>query len=310
MGRKLKFSLSKKSKLVIKWGFVVLLLLFLWNKFSKEDIAFNFIYLKQIVGSPILMVSMVALTLLNWVFDTIAWKAVSKDHQEVPMRKALATNLISQYIGVLTPFGLGEYRAKMRVFTDKKERNQSVVNTVSYRWSKSVSKFGVGLIAGTYLLISQEKWNYLWALLLAWAIYFIFVVKYKSILNFAVKQFKLDVKWGLSIDRINVYPSVLPSALKFLSYALQFGIIVFSLFNVPFWDGLMYGIILYSITSFIPQASFLDPLIKGGIATYLLPNLIPAEAMLSTVLAIWIFNIGAPAVLGAVLWLNPTKPKA
>jgi hypothetical protein len=96
MGRKLKFSLSKKAKLLIKWGFVVLLLLFLWNKFSKEDIAFNFIYLKQIGGSPVLMVSMVALTLLNWVFDTIAWKAVSKDHQEVPMRKALATNLISQ----------------------------------------------------------------------------------------------------------------------------------------------------------------------------------------------------------------------
>lgn len=309
MAKKLKFNLSKKAKLAIKWLFVILLLLFLWNKFSEDDIAFNFIYLKQIASSPVLMVSMVALTLLNWVFDTLAWKAVSKDHQEVPMKSALATNLISQYIGVLTPFGIGEYRAKMRVSKDKKERGQSVVNTVSYRWSKSVSKFGVGLLAGTYLLIAQEKWSYFWALLLAWGIYFIFVIKYKAILNYAVKEFKLDVKWGMSIDRINVYPSVLPSALKFLSYALQFGIIVFALFGIPFWDGLMYGIILYSITSFIPQASFLDPLIKGGIATYLLPDLIPAEAMLSTVLAVWIFNIGAPAVLGAVLWLNPAKPK-
>ena len=257
--------------------------------------------------SPVLMVSLSALTLLNWIFDTLAWKAVSKDHQQVPFPQALETNLISQYIGVLTPFGLGEYRAKMRVFKDKKERNQSIVNTVSYRWSKSVSKFGVGLIAATYLLIAQERYSWLWALVIAWFIYFLFVVKYKVILNYAVKQFKLDVKWGMSIDRINVYPSVLPSALKFLAYAMQFALIVLSLFQIPLWDGLMYGIILYALTSFIPQASFLDPLIKGGIATYLLPDLIPANAMLSTVTAIWIFNIGAPAILGAALWFKPNK---
>jgi len=301
----LKFELSKKATLAVKWIFSFLLLAFLAYKINSESGLQTFNYLSQILGSPVLILVLIYLSFVNWFFDTLSWKLIAPQNKSLKFSKILSANLISQYLGLLTPFGLGEYRAKMRVFSVKQERNQSVVSTISYRWSKAAAKFGLGIIAVTFLIEEKlQNFNTV-LLLLALAVWLLFIVKYKFFLNLVFKWFGLKSKLKITAKSVNIYPTLLPATLKFLSYVLQFALIAMFFTETTLAEAVVYGIILYSVASLLPQLSVLDPFVKGGVGAIILPNL-PPEIILTATFFVWILNVGLPSIAGAVLWFRKT----
>jgi len=301
----LKFELSKKATLAVKWIFSFLLLAFLAYKINSESGLQTFNYLSQILGSPVLILVLIYLSFVNWFFDTLSWKLIAPQNKSLKFSKILSANLISQYLGLLTPFGLGEYRAKMRVFSVKQERNQSVVSTISYRWSKAAAKFGLGIIAVTFLIEEKlQNFNTV-LLLLALAVWLLFIVKYKFFLNLVFKWFGLKSKLKITAKSVNIYPTLLPATLKFLSYVLQFALIAMFFTETTLAEAVVYGIILYSVASLLPQLSVLDPFVKGGVGAIILPNL-PPEIILTATFFVWVLNVGLPSIAGAVLWFRKT----
>ena len=301
----MKFELSKKATLAVKWIFSFLLLAFLAYKINSESGLQTFNYLGQILGSPVLILVLIYLSFVNWFFDTLSWKLIAPQNKSLKFSKILSANLISQYLGLLTPFGLGEYRAKMRVFSVKQERNQSVVSTISYRWSKAAAKFGLGIIAVTFLIEEKlQNFNTV-LLLLALAVWLLFIVKYKFFLNLVFKWFGLKSKLKITAKSVNIYPTLLPATLKFLSYVLQFALIAMFFTETTLAEAVVFGIILYSVASLLPQLSVLDPFVKGGVGAIILPNL-PPEIILTATFFVWILNVGLPSIAGAVLWFRKT----
>ncbi len=300
----MKFDLSHKTTVAIKWLFTLALIAFLGYKINQDGNELTVQYLFQILRNPVLVLSLVILSFINWFFDTLSWRLIAPQNKSLKLSKILSANLISQYLGLLTPFGLGEYRAKMRVFTEKKERNQSVVSTISYRWSKAAAKFGISLIAVTYLLVQNFLHFSVLFLLAALAVWLLFIIRYKFFLRLVFRLFGLKEKLNITAESVNIYPTLLPATLKFLSYVLQFALVILFFTQISLIDALAYGVVLYSVASLLPQLSVLDPFVKSGVGAFILPNL-PPEIILTATFLVWVLNVGLPSIVGAILWFKP-----
>jgi hypothetical protein len=282
-------------------------MVFLWDKIESEQVRFPKGFFNSILGRPIILLLLFSLTVLNWYFDTWAWRSISLAKEKLEFKQAIKDNLISQYLGLLTPFGLGEYRMKMRSF-EGKERNQSVVQTLSYRWAKSISKFGIGLVAFSFY--GWSKQGHLVIIILVWVAYILMFRYYKKVLAFGVNLINPSNSYEIDLDLIDIKKALLPGALKFVCYILQLSVLI-HLFQdqLSFGETTLYSTLIYAASSLIPQASFLDPFIKATLANYLFLEVIDQSVLFASLFVVWMINSGIPAIFGAVLWFSPKKKK-
>tara|TARA_R100000988_G_C3922152_1_gene127292 strand:- start:320 stop:586 length:267 start_codon:yes stop_codon:yes gene_type:complete len=79
--------------------------------------------------------------------------------------------------------------------------------------------------------------------------------------------------------------------------------------NIAFWKAIPLIFAMYFLVSILPTLFIFDVVIRGGVAVWLFSFAGVAElVVLSTVLAMWIFNFVLPSLLGSffVLTYQPT----
>lgn len=314
--KRLLYKVYQDNSLItlLKWAALFILLLILYFNQIKNGHLSKPLVLNHAINAlaqPWLLIALFLLTLINWTSDTLVWQRASKSIGHLSFSKALKHNIISQFLGVLLPMGIGEYGGKMRAFKTRRSKKLSLIVTLSYRISKTVAKLGIGLLAGIYLAINFQQVDLLIYIGIPSLLFTIIVLKSDLIYNFIQQHsFFLDKNASnesLGLKELKLKKNIVPATFKFLSYCVQFALLTSFSSQIGFSESLVSGIMIYAITSVIPQQSFLDPFIKYTIGFVLNPYSIPENVILMSTSLVWIFNTGVPAILGSMLWINVKK---
>jgi hypothetical protein len=250
-------------------------------------------------------VLIVGLSVCFWLLDTQLWRIVLKPFARVVFTSALRFNIIAQSAGVLTPFLVGDYGLRSYFLRDKLEARQNTLVTLAYQLLKVATRIIVGFMALIFISF-QSTWDFTAillsaGLLVAGAMSIKKIVK--TIANSKLASRFLGDRERLDFSGLRLKFSVVPATLLFGTFSLQTALLIHWIDpQTPFLQVLLWVIITYSLTSFLPPMSFFDPLVKSAFGTLLYVQIAGADVLLFAFTVTWVVNRGIPALLSGILF--------
>lgn len=259
----------------------------------------------NILNYPTIIISVLLLTLSNWVLEIFKWKTLVSTVTNISFFNAAKQSLSSLTASLLTPNRIGEYGAKC-IYYPKHQRNKILFlnflgNTnqmavtvlfgfigclfiwkkIDFRFNSSLHFFGWILTISSFILLILFK-----KLIRKYGL--IFIKQLKRIPN------KIHLKnLGLSI-------------LRYLIFSHQFYLllVIFGA-EINYLPGIRIIFSMYLIASLIPGFVIFDWLIKGSVAVTLFSFFGVNELLVLSVTSImWILNFAFPSMIGSYFVLT------
>lgn len=251
------------------------------------------------------VILLVVLSITFWLLDTTVWRAVMKPFAVISFLRALRFNMVAQSAGILTPFLVGDYGLRSMLLKNDIEPRQNTMVTMAYQLIKVMTRVVVGIAAAIVLSV-KLVWGWL-LLLMASALLVLGGVSVKQFIKAIGKSKYTQRLWGmgdrLDFTQLNVMRALLPALLLFLCFCLQTGLLIFWLDDATsFYPILLWVILTYSITSFLPPLSFFDPLAKSAFGALFGAQFASADAILVAFTLTWMLNRGVPALVSGLLF--------
>lgn len=253
---------------------------------------------------------------VNWFFEILKWKTLVSTIEKIDFKTALKQSLASLTVSLATPNRIGEYGAKALFFESKKRKKILLLNFFSSAAQMLVTSF-FGVFGLLYFL-KNFNINYSIATLYYFAIgaiiLFAIVYYFKPCLP-AGREKELLLK-GFSIAKTTNFFRNIPFQIKFKTIlfstiryvifsGLFYGILLFFGANIAFFEAMPLIFAMYLLVSILPTLFIFDVVIRGGVAVWLFSFAgVPELIVLSTVLAMWLFNFVFPALLGSFFVLT------
>jgi hypothetical protein len=248
---------------------------------------------------------LVFLSAAFWLLDTTVWQTVMKPFSKISFFRALRYNMVAQSAGILTPLLVGDYGLRSMLLKNDIDPRQNTLVTMAYQLVKVMTRVVIG-IAAAVVLSAKLVWGWL-LLLLAAALLVLGGFTVKQFIKAIGKSKYTQRLWGmgdrLDFSQLNMLRTLLPAILLFLGFSMQTALLIFwlddatSLFQVLLWV-----ILTYSITSFLPPLSFFDPLAKSAFGALIGSQFASADAILMAFTLTWVLNRGVPALLSGLLF--------
>lgn len=245
-----------------------------------------------------------------WLLDTTVWRLVMKPFANIPFLRAMRYNMVAQSAGILTPFLVGDYGLRSMLLKNDIDPRQNTMVTMAYQLVKVMTRVVVGIAAAIVLSV-KLVWG--WVLLfLAVALMILGGITVKQFIKAIGKSKYTQRLWGmgdrLDFSQLNVMRALLPAILLFLCFSLQTGLLIFWLDDASsLYQILLWVILTYSITSFLPPLSFFDPLAKSAFGALFGAQFASADAILVAFTLTWMLNRGVPAFISGVLFRKLSK---
>jgi hypothetical protein len=245
-----------------------------------------------------------------WILDTTVWRLVMKPFANIPFLRALRYNMVAQSAGILTPFLVGDYGLRSMLLKNDIDPRQNTMVTMAYQLVKVMTRVVVGIAAAIVLSV-KLVWGWV-LLLLAVALMILGGITVKQFIKAIGKSKYTQRLWGmgdrLDFSQLNVMRALLPAILLFLCFGLQTGLLIFWLDDASsLYQILLWVILTYSITSFLPPLSFFDPLAKSAFGALFGAQFASADAILVAFTLTWMLNRGVPAFISGVLFRKLSK---
>ncbi len=302
---------AKVLVLVVTFGYVF------YRLQNNPDLNFlefvNGIRAKGISASYFLFVFLF-LAALNWALETLKWKTLASTVHKIAFKTALKQSLASLTVSLATPNRIGEYGAKA-LFFQKSDRKKILLLNFFSNTAQLAATVLFGIVGMSYFLFNY-KVSYSFGAVCFVVIGGIFSVVF--VYYFRDKELFLK---GFSIANIFKFFQNLPNALKISVVVMSVSrYLIFSF--MFFWLLLFFGaetsfitamaliFSMYFLISIVPTIFIFDVVVRGGVAVWLFSYIGVSDLIvLSTVLAMWIFNFVVPSILGAfyVLTYKPNS---
>lgn len=303
------------------WLVLKLLILMLFGYFIYHTLMsnseLNFHDFSQVlkdssIFSPLILLSLLTFTLLNWSVEIIKWKILTNTIQRTSWKETLQQSLASLTFSLITPNRIGEYGVKALYFQKEQRKKVVVLNFIGNFHQLVVTlilgTIGVVLLRFEFASLLPKNFKvvlYVVSSLVGITAFILFFSK--RLLKWRKKQWK---QLDFITKKLNFYIFNL-SLLRYLIFSHQFYFLLL-LFDVSISYGTALQIItsMYLIASIIPMLSLFDFVLKGSVAVTLfsLLNVSPLIVLTITTL-MWLFNFVLPALLGSyyVLTFKPVK---
>jgi hypothetical protein len=251
----------------------------------------------------------ILLATANWFFEILKWQTLVSTFEKINFKTALKQSLTSLTVSLATPNRIGEYGAKALFFESKKRKKILLLNFFSGAAQMLVTSF-FGIFGLLYLLRNFNI-NYSVTTLCYFGIGIILLFAFA----YYFKEKELLLK-GFSIAKVFQF-------LKKNSFQVKFKTILFSIFRYIIFSSMFYGLLLffganiafteaiplifamYFLVSILPTLFIFDVVIRGGVAVWLFSFAgVPELIVLTTVLAMWLFNFVLPSLLGSFFVLT------
>ncbi len=245
----------------------------------------------------------------NWFFEILKWQTLVSSTEKIDFKTALKQSLASLTVSLATPNRIGEYGAKALFFESRKRKKILLLNFISGAAQMLVTIF-FGVFGLLYLL---KNFNINFSittlcyfgigLILLFAIAFYFKEKELILKGFSISK---------TMDFLRNIPfkikgkTILFSTVRYILFSGMFyGLFLFFGANIAFFEAMPLIFAMYLLVSILPTLFIFDVVIRGGVAVWLFSFAgVPELIVLSTVLAMWLFNFVIPSLMGSYFVLT------
>ncbi|PHR15171.1 MAG: hypothetical protein COA40_03340 [Aequorivita sp.] len=245
----------------------------------------------------------------NWFFEILKWQALVSSFEEIGFKTALKQSLAALTVSLATPNRIGEYGAKAMFFENKKRKKILLLNFVSGAAQMLATSF-FGIFGLLYLLrnfnidFSVSTLCYFGiGVILLFAIAYYFKEKELLLKGFSIAKV---VQFFKKIPFHIKFKTVLFSTVRYAIFSSMFyGLLLFFNANITFSEAIPLIFAMYFLVSILPTLFIFEVVIRGGVAVWLFSFAgVPELVVLSTVLAMWLFNFVLPSLLGSFFVLT------
>ncbi len=306
--------LTKRLILVVSWGYILYRFIF--------DDSFNVsrLFYISIDNNFLLQITLVlTLVFVNWGLESYKWKFSLSGFHKISFPKSFLGVLFGLSVAIFTPNRSGEYVGRIWVIPSK-FRVKSVVATVF----ANILQLSVTLIFGAFALCFWQKSNELpfqldFGKINLFVIIFFLIL---LVLIFSLLFFILNPTWfkRTIIQPIRDFVSywTIPLTIKvwclsfcrYLVFIVQFWLLL-KIFDaqIPFIET-FYGVgIMYLVMALLPILTFAEPAVRSALSVAFLSVFNSNDVgIISASLAMWVFNLVIPSVIGSIM-LNSLKTK-
>lgn len=240
----------------------------------------------------------------NWFFEILKWQTLVSNLEKTDFKTALKQSLASLTVSLATPSRIGEYGAKAFFFEKRKRKKILLINF----FSSGVQMFVTTLfgVFGLFYLLQNFDVNYSVTTLgyfgigvtMIFAVGFYFRKKELLLKGFSIEK---SIGFFKNIPFHIKFKAVLFSIIRYAIFSGMFyGLLLFFGANISFNNAILLIFAMYFLVSILPSLFIFDVVIRGGVAVWLFSFADIGELIiLSTVLAMWIFNFVLPSLVGS-----------
>jgi len=303
----------------LKLVFVLLLCIVMYNQTLGRDNFFEiYATFKERLQESESWYLIVALLLMpvNWLLETLKWKALVDPIEKVPLFRAIKGVMIGVSLSLFTPNRIGEYGG--RILVVKPENNvKTVVATIVGSFSQLVVLLVFGMIGTSYFvhlfLETPTLVEYgiglttvLGSIVL---IFFYFnvdlaipIFRRLPLLRRLVKHMEILRTYGTDL----LMKALSYSFLRYLTYSVQYYLILcFFGIEIDLLVGLSAIATIFLIQTSIPMPPISGLLVRGEVALniwgFFQLNVI---SILAATFGLWLINVILPALFGTIFILN------
>ncbi|WP_164905239.1 lysylphosphatidylglycerol synthase domain-containing protein [Aequorivita ciconiae] len=264
----------------------------------------NGIFLKGAAATGYFLVTFLLLALGNWYFEILKWQNLISTLEKIDFKTALKQSLASLTVSLATPNRIGEYGAKALFFPNNLRKKVLLLNFFSNTTQLTVTLL-FGLV-GMFYFIYNHKVAYSSVALFIFGVMLISI----AVIGYFLREKDLFLK-GFSITNIILHIQKFPNSLKLKIFTFSvlrylifsgmfYGMLLFFGAHISVYTGMALIFAMYLLVSIVPTIFIFDVVVRGGVAVWLFSFVgIPELTVLSTVLAMWIFNFVLPSILGS-----------
>lgn len=259
---------------------------------------------------PLVIISILSLTLLNWILEIFKWKNLASTCLNITYYEALKQSLASLTASLLTPNRIGEYGAKAIYYPSDKRYQVLFLNFLgNFTQMGATLLFG---LMGLFFIHKMIPFNLNFPLLLliygilGIVIYFA-IQAHKSIKGFFLKFLG---QWNEISKHVHI-KNISLSILRYLVFSHQFYflVVIFGA-ELNYFTGMPIIFTMYLLASFIPGFVVFDWLVKGSVAVTLFALYGIDEILVLSITSImWLLNFALPATIGSYYILTFGKSK-
>ncbi|MEX2483504.1 MAG: lysylphosphatidylglycerol synthase domain-containing protein [Brumimicrobium sp.] len=302
-----------KVRKSLLWSVKILVFLFVVYIFLQQLTQISFEDFNELAITNVwYIVIAVVLVPINWGLELLKWYFTVKSiDRNVPWSKMVQSLLAGISTGFVTPNRLGNFIGRMLYF---KGRNRAILilGTLYGNLSQFIASLIFGVVGfiyvGSIVFDFQSEPYFPIIATLIGAIAILLFVLYPLIPIEKLKWFRkyLNV---LAVFRMKAKTIVLPllilSLVRYLVFVLQFCLLLIA-FGAEYSHELIYGLYLhYLIVTFTPTLIFGKLVVRETVGLLVLGSFIANPTIIiAASLALWLMNLGLPALTGLFFLLK------
>lgn len=263
------------------------------------------------------MLTAIALMPVNYLIESFKWQHLLAKIQELKLSLAAKSVLAGLAASMVTPNRIGDFAGRIMLL---KAGNRAAGTMASFVGSCAqmlvIAVFGVAAFACNIELPCQLQFfqnNYLETLITLVIILITAVILFFNISKLATKiiikrsELLKNFVEAMGVYRARQLAEVLAiSAVRYVVFAIQFYLVLLSFgVEMEILAGLCAIAFIYCFVTVVPTFALAEWGVRGSAALFFLsPFGGSAVAIMSATIAVWLINIGLPALAGTVVMLK------
>lgn len=310
--------MSRRTILFIRWGVFLLACGFLYVRLARQGDTAGLLTLIQdldpaYVCGTLALVSV--MMLVNWWVESWKWRLLVRDIEPVSAGKAFLATLAGTSIGMITPNRVGEFVGRVLFLAPAHRIPAGFATAVG-----SIAQFVVTVCMGILSLIAMHlttrsgavdpfsiAGGVLCAIVALGSLWLYFD---PQLLCLVIARIPFVRRWQAQAEVLVGFRTrrllgvLLLGLLRYVVFTLQFAILLTMLVDMPFTDSLFAIPAVFLVSTLIPTVMLTELGVRGSVAVAILSSQAQHdEGVLLASMALWLINVGVPALAGSFILL-------
>ena len=299
---------------ILKWLIFFASLYYLINQIAfHQNLSSIFTSIIFSAFSILLLISTIALMVVNWGIEALKWKISVKEIHPITFKTALASVFAGTSVSLFMPNRTGEFAGKIFALPKEKRTEGIFASVVT-----SFAQFNITLITGILALcyffyfypenIFTLKYYSIIILLPLALITLLSLLLYFKIqwfekffhnINF-LKKYSEKAKVLSSYNFSSLHLIFFLSLVRYLVFLLQFHILIrFFGLTIPVPESILCIVLTFYVTTVIPTFSLSEIGVRSSVSILFFGFFNqPAVEVIAATSLLWIINVATPAMIG------------
>lgn len=256
-----------------------------------------------------------ALMLVNWGLESRKWRLLVRELESISKWRAFIATIAGTPIGLITPNRVGEFVGRV-LFLSPEHRIAASFATAVGSIAQFVITVVLGLL-GLVALVMQAEHDQVSPDAAAWiglcflvAVATLLLYFNPDLLRAAIARLPVIKRWERHAAVLERFSAsmltrvLLISAARYGVFTVQFALLLGALAEVPL-DGAIAAIpVTFLVATLIPTVMLTELGVRGSVAVAVIsPAAVHDQGVFLASTALWLINLGLPAMLGGIILL-------